>query len=523
MLQKILNYLSPQNFKNDTLSGLTVAMALVPEAIAFAFVAKVDPMVGLYAAFIVSIITGVLSGRPGMISGATGALAVVMVSLVVEHGVQYLFAAIVLMGLLQLAAGLLKLGKLAKMIPHPVMLGFVNGLAIVIFLAQIPQFQTTTPEGHWGWLQGTWLPSGLLLPMLVLVAFTMAIIHFLPRLTKAVPSSLVAIGFIALAVQFLKLDTPVVADMLKGENLRASLPLFAVPSVPLTMETLKIIFPYSVILAAVGLIESLMTLALLNDMTETQGNRNKECLAQGTANVVTGFFGGMGGCAMIGQSMINIQSGGKGRWSGIVAGAALLILILFASPLLAQIPLAALVGVMFMVVIGTFEWSSFRVARRIPFSDAFIIVLVSSVTVFTDLATAVLLGIVVSALVFSWKKSHHINIQSWIDEEGSKHYDVSGYLFFASVQDFLDAFTVQEDPDEVFVHFKYSRVMDHSGLEAVHMLTEKYLKYEKSLHLSHLSQECLNLVARAEGVITVSIQTKSSAREKVTGKLRLNP
>jgi sulfate permease, SulP family len=523
MLQKILNYLSPQNFKNDTLSGLTVAMALVPEAIAFAFVAKVDPMVGLYAAFIVSLITGILSGRPGMISGATGALAVVMVSLVVQHGPQYLFAAVVLMGLLQIGAGLLKLGKLAKMIPHPVMLGFVNGLAIVIFLAQIPQFQTATPEGHWGWLQGSWLPSTLLLPMLVMVAFTMLIIHFLPRLTKAVPSSLVAIGVIALAVQLLNLDTPVVADMLKGESLKASLPPFAIPTVPLTMETLKIIFPYSVILAAVGLIESLMTLALLNDMTETQGNRNKECLAQGTANVVTGFFGGMGGCAMIGQSMINIQSGGKGRWSGIVAGAALLILILFASPLLAQIPLAALVGVMFMVVIGTFEWSSFRVARRIPFSDAFIIVLVSSVTVFTDLATAVLLGIVVSALVFSWKKSHHINIQTWIDEEGSKHYDVSGYLFFASVQDFLDAFTVQEDPDEVFVHFKYSRVMDHSGLEAVHMLTEKYLKYNKSLHLSHLSQECLNLVARAEGVITVSIQTKASAREKVTGKLRLNP
>lgn len=523
MLQKILNYLSPQNFKNDTLSGLTVAMALVPEAIAFAFVAKVDPMVGLYAAFIVSLITGVLSGRPGMISGATGALAVVMVSLVVQHGVQYLFAAVVLMGILQIGAGLLKLGKLAKMIPHPVMLGFVNGLAIVIFLAQIPQFQTATPEGHWGWLQGSWLPSNLLLPMLVLVTFTMLIIHFLPRLTKAVPSSLVAIGVIALAVQLLNLDTPVVADMLKGENLKASLPPFALPGVPFTMETLKIIFPYSVILAAVGLIESLMTLALLNDMTETPGNRNKECLAQGTANVVTGFFGGMGGCAMIGQSMINIQSGGKGRWSGIVAGAALLLLILFASPLLAQIPLAALVGVMFMVVIGTFEWSSFRVARRIPFSDAFIIVLVSSVTVFTDLATAVLLGIVVSALVFSWKKSHHINIQSWIDDEGSKHYDVSGYLFFASVQDFLDAFTVQQDPDEVFVHFKYSRVMDHSGLEAVHMLTEKYLKYNKSLHLSHLSQECLNLVARAEGVITVSIQTKASAREKVTGKLRLNP
>lgn len=521
MLQKILTYLSPQNFKNDTLSGLTVAMALVPEAIAFAFVAKVDPMIGLYAAFMVSLITGILSGRPGMISGATGALAVVMVSLVVQHGVQYLFAAIVLMGLLQIAAGLLKLGKLAKMIPHPVMLGFVNGLAIVIFLAQIPQFQTQTPEGHWGWLQGAWLPAEKLWPMLVLVGITMLIIHFLPRFTKAVPSSLVAIGVIAVAVPLLQLDTPVVADMLKGESLKAALPSFAIPTVPLNLETFKIIFPYAVILAAVGLIESLMTLALLNEMTETQGNRNQECIAQGTANIVTGFFGGMGGCAMIGQSMINVQSGGRGRWSGIVAGAALLLLILFASPWLAQIPLAALVGVMFMVVIGTFEWSSFRVARRIPFSDAFIIVLVSSVTVFTDLATAVLLGIVVSALVFSWKKGHHLNVQSWLDEEGAKHYDVSGYLFFASVQDFLDAFSVQQDPEEVYVHFKYSKVMDHSGLEAVHMLTEKYLKYGKSLHLSHLSQECVNLVTRAEGVITVSIQTKEDARKNVTGKLRL--
>lgn len=521
MLQKILNYLSPQNFKNDTLSGLTVAMALVPEAIAFAFVAQVHPMVGLYAAFMVSLITGILSGRPGMISGATGALAVVIVSLVVEHGVQYLFAAIVLMGILQIGAGLLRLGKLAKMIPHPVMLGFVNGLAIVIFLAQIPQFQTATPEGHWGWIHGTWLAPALLIPMLTMVAITMAISHFLPRLTKAVPSSLVAIIAVALGVYFMGIETPVVADMLKGESLKASLPAFGIPTVPLNMETFKIIFPYSLILAAVGLIESLMTLALLNEMTETQGNRNQECLAQGTANVITGFFGGMGGCAMIGQSMINVQSGGRGRWSGIVAGSALLLLILFASPLLAQIPLAALVGVMFMVVIGTFEWSSFRVARRIPFSDAFVIVLVSAVTVISDLAIAVLLGIVVSALVFSWKKAHHINIQSWLDEEGAKHYDVSGYLFFASVQDFLDAFTAPEDPEEVYVHFKYSKVMDHSGLEAIHMLTEKYLKYGKALHLSHLSQECVNLVSRAEGVITVSIQTKENAREKVTGKLRL--
>lgn len=523
MLLKLRDYLSPHNFKNDTLSGLTVAMALVPEAIAFAFVAKVDPMVGLYAAFIVSLVTGLLSGRPGMISGATGALAVVMVSLVVSHGVQYLFAAVVLMGLIQLLAGLFKLGRLARMIPHPVMLGFVNGLAIVIFLAQIPQFQTHTPAGHWGWLQGSWLPAPLLLPMLLLVGLTMLIIQFLPRLTKAVPASLVAIGVIAVVAQFLPFETPMVADMLKGEPLQAALPAFAVPAVPLNAETLQIIFPYALILALVGLIESLMTLNLLNEMTETQVQPNQECLAQGTANIVTGFLGGMGGCAMIGQSMINMQSGGRGRWSGIVAGGALLLLILFAAPWLAMIPLAALVGVMFMVVIGTFEWSSFRAISRVPRSDAFVIVLVSAVTVISDLAVAVLLGVVVSALVFSWKKAQHVVIRDWLDQDGAKHYDVSGYLFFASVQDFLESFKVQTDPQEVYVHFKYSRVMDHSGLEAVHLLSEKYRKYDKTLHLSHLSPECLSLLEKATGLIDVSLQTKANARLNITGPLNPQP
>jgi SulP family sulfate permease len=519
MLQKILAYLSPQNFKNDTLSGLTVALALVPEAIAFAFVAKVDPMVGLYAAFIVCLVAGLLSGRPGMISGATGALAVVMVALVVAHGPQYLFATVVLMGLIQLAAGGLRLGKFARMIPHSVMLGFVNGLAIVIFLAQIPQFQTRTPEGHWGWLQGDWLPPGLLLPMLALVALTMAITYFLPKLTKAVPSSLVAIVVVSLGVLLLGIQTPTVADMLKGGSLKGALPAFAVPGVPMNLDTLKIILPYAFILAAVGLIESLMTLSLLDEMTETRGQPNKECLAQGVSNVITGFLGGMGGCAMIGQSMINIQSGGRGRWASITAGLALLGLILFASPWLVQIPLAALVGVMFMVVIGTFEWSSFRVMRKIPGTDAFVLALVSLVTVFTDLATAVVLGIIVSALVFSWKKAQHIAVSSLIDAEGVKHYEVSGYLFFASTTNFLAQFAVKEDPEQVHISFRHSRVMDHSGLETIHQLTDKYLKQGKTLHLTQLSPECQRMLEKADGIISVNIHPDHSLTLKASGDL----
>jgi len=523
MFDSILKYLSPGNFKNDTLSGITVALALVPEAIAFALVAQVDPMVGLYAAFIVSLVAGVLSGRPGMISGATGALAVVMVALVVSHGVEYLFATVVLMGLIQLSAGFLRLGKFARMIPHPVMLGFVNGLAIVIFLAQIPQFQSHTPNGHWGWLSGEWLPASLLLPMLALVAITMGIIVLLPRLTKAVPSSLVAILAVSTAVVLFQLNTPTVADMLQGGTLKASLPLFHIPMVPLNLETLGVIFPYALILASIGLIESLMTLALLDEMTETQGLPDRECTAQGLANLITGFFGGMGGCAMVGQSMINIQSGGRGRLSSIVAGLTLLGLILFAGSWLAMIPLAALIGVMFMVVIGTFEWSSFRVMRRIPLSDSFVLVLVSVVTVFTDLAVAVMLGIVVSALVFSWKKAEYIHVTSYVDDAGAKHYKISGYLFFASVHNFLGSFAVKADPQQVYLDFQHSRVMDHSGLEAVNTLTERYLKQGKTLHLYHLSPECEKMLNRAEGIVSVNLELGSKRKLTLAGTSELVP
>jgi len=505
-LQKTLAYLSPKNYTKDTLSGLTVALALIPEAIAFAFVAGVDPIVGLYAAFLVSIITGVLSGRPGMISGATGALAVVMVTLVAQHGVEYLFATVILMGILQLFVAFFKLGKFARIIPHPVMLGFVNGLAIVIFLSQIPQFQTTTPGGHFGWIHGTWLESSALFTMLGLVALTMAIMHFLPKLTRAIPSALTAILVVSLLVIFLDIPTPTVLDMLNGENLSASFPSFSLPDISLSLQTLWIILPYAFVLALIGLIESLMTLNLIDEMTDTRGKSNRECFAQGTANIVTGFFGGMGGCAMVGQSMININSGGRGRLASIVAGLALLFFILFGSQYIEQIPLAALVGVMFMVVIGTFAWSSLRIMGKIPQSDAFVLATVSLVTVFTDLATAVILGIIISALVFSWKKSTNITVEKTTDTKGARHYTLRGYLFFASVRNFSEIFHVKNDPQEVFIDFAEARIMDHSGIESVHALTQKYLKAGKKLHLQHLSADCRKLLKDAKDIIEVNIK-----------------
>ena len=495
--------------RNDVLSGLTVALVLVPEAVAFAFVAGVEPLVGLYAAFMVGLITACIGGRPGMISGATGALAVVMVALVADHGVEYLFAAVVLMGLLQIAAGALRLGKFIRMVPQPVMLGFVNGLAIVIFLAQLGQFGVA---GDPGWLQGTFMEGSILdvawleaaqLNMLVgLVILTMCIIHFLPRLTTAMPSSLVAILVVSLLVFGLNLDTRVVGDV---ASIKGGLPGFHIPLVPLNWETLSIILPYSVILAAIGLIESLLTLRLVDEITESRGRGNRECVGQGVANTVTGFFGGMGGCAMIGQSMINVNSGGRGRLSGISAALFLLLFILVASPLIEQIPLAALFGVMFIVVIGTFEWSSFRVIRKVPRSDAMVLVLVSGVTVATDLAFAVVVGVIVSALVFAWEHAKYIRIEARQDHKGSTVYAVTGPLFFGSVTSFLERFDPAQDNDDVVIDFARSRVADHSGLEAIDTLAERYLNAGKTLHLVHLSAECRKLLRKAGGLVEVNV------------------
>ena len=483
--------------KNDILSGLTVALALVPEAVAFAFVAGVGPLVGLYAAFMVGLITAVAGGRPGMISGATGALAVVMVSLVAQHGIEYLFAAVVLMGVIQMAVGLLKLGKFIRIVPHPVMLGFVNGLAIVIFLAQLNNFKVADTAGKLQWMQGQslWI-------MLGLVALTMAIIQFLPKLTKAVPASLAAIVAVSLLVIFVGLQSRTVGDM---ASIAGGLPAFHLPMVPFNLETLKIILPYSIILAAVGLIESLLTLSLIDELTETRGQGNRECIGQGLANSVTGLFGGMGGCAMIGQSMINVNSGGRGRLSGISAAVFLLIFILAASDLIEMIPLAALTGVMFMVVIGTFEWSSLRIIHKIPLSDAFVLVLVSAVTVATDLAVAVVVGVIVSALVFAWEHAKHLRVESFIDDTGSKVYELHGPLFFASVRNFQDLFNCQDDPDDVIIEFQHSRVMDHSAIEAIDTLAERYVNAGKTLHLRHVSQECRKLLHKAGDLVEVNV------------------
>lgn len=495
--------------KNDLLSGITVALALVPEAVAFAFVAGVEPLVGLYAAFMVGLITACIGGRPGMISGATGALAVVMVALVADHGVEYLFATVVLMGFIQIGAGLLKLGKFIRMVPHPVMLGFVNGLAIVIFLAQLGQFGVA---GEPGWLNGTfmqgsildvaWLEGQQLYMLIGLVFITMSIIHFLPRLTTSIPSSLVAILVVSLLVFSLDLDTRVVGDI---ASIKGGFPSFHIPAVPFSFETLMIILPYSIILAAIGLIESLLTLRLVDEVTETRGRGNRECVAQGVANTATGLFGGMGGCAMIGQSMINVNSGGRGRLSGITAALCLLLFILVASPLIEQIPVAALIGVMFIVVIGTFEWSSFRVIRKVPRTDAMVLILVSAVTVATDLAIAVIVGVIVSALVFAWEHAKHILIEAREDHRGSTVYAVTGPLFFGSVTSFLDRFDPAQDNDDVIIDFARSRVADHSGLEAIDTLADRYLSAGKTLHLVHLSDECRRLLTKAGGLVEVNV------------------
>ena len=481
--------IAPGRAKIEILAGLTVALALVPEAVAFAFVAQVHPLVGLYAAFIVGLITAVIGGRPGMISGATGALAVVMVDLVVRHGVEYLFAAVVLMGLLQLTAGALRWGKFIRMVPYPVMLGFVNGLAIVIFLAQLDQFKVRGADGVM-----TWMTGGALTMMLGFTALTMFLIYIFPRVTKMLPAPLAAVGVVSLLVIGFQIDLPRVGDL---ASIEGGLPTFHLPLVPLSLETLYIILPYSLILAAIGLIESLLTLNVVADMTETKGDASRECLAQGVANTVTGFFGGMGGCAMIGQSVINVKSGGRTRLSGIAAALFLLTFILFASDLIEQIPLAALVGVMFMVVIGTFAWKSLTIMRRIPTKDALLIVLVTAVTVMTDLAIAVLIGVILSALFYAWNAATRMGAAVEIDAEGGKIYTLQGPLFFGSAASFLAQFKPHADPDRVVIDFVNSRVVDHSGLQAIDNLAQRYSALGKRVQLRNLSQDCKALLARA--------------------------
>lgn len=491
----LFNFSQKVDYKIEILSGLTVALALVPEAIAFAIVAGLSPLVGLYAAFSMGLITSVFGGRPGMISGATGAVAIVIVALAKSHGVEYIFAAVVLAGFLQMAFGLLRLGKFIRLVPQPVMYGFVNGLAIVIFMAQLPQFKVVGTEA---WLQGNalWM-------MLGLVALTILIIWGLPKLTKAIPASLTAILVVFGVVALFGINTTTVGDI---ASIKGGFPPFHIPNLPFDLETLKIVFPYALIVAGVGLMESLLTLNLVDELTETKGNANKEAVAQGLANFVTGFFSGMGGCAMIGQSLINISNGARARLSGIVASVMLLVFIMFGSSLIEKMPMAALTGLMIMVAIGTFEWISVRMINKMPKHDIFVGITVAVVTVLLhNLALAVLIGVIISALVFAWESAKRIRARKYIDDNGVKHYEIYGALFFASTTIFTEKFDILNDPDEIVIDFKESKITDMSAIECVNKLTERYLKVGKVVHLRHLSPDCRQLLKNADEVIDVNI------------------
>ncbi|WP_339651859.1 SulP family inorganic anion transporter [uncultured Salegentibacter sp.] len=501
-MQKIFNlfdFSQKVDYKNEILAGLTVALALIPEAVAFALIAGLSPLTGLYAAFVMGLVTAILGGRPGMISGATGAVAVVIVGLSISHGPEYIFATVVLAGLIQVLAGVLKLGKLIRLVPHSVIFGFVNGLAIIIFMSQLDQFKALNPvTGELEWMTGPPMYT-----FLALVSVAILIIWLLPKLTKVVPATLVAILVVFGIVAALGIDTKTVGDI---ASIKGSFPPFHIPMVPFNLDTLMLIFPYAAIMAGVGLIESLLTLNIVDEITETRGSGNKECVAQGTANVLSGFFSGMGGCAMLGQSLINVSSGARARLSGIVAAVFLLIFIMFGSSVIELLPMAALTGVMIMVAVGTFEWASLRTFRRMPKSDILVMVLVTVVTVILhNLALAVLIGVIISALVFAWDNAKRIRARKRIDEDGIKHYEIYGPLFFGSVQAFNDKFDVLNDPEEVIIDFSESRVVDMSGIEALNKLTERYHKQGKKLHLRHLSQDCRRLLSNADAIIDVNI------------------
>jgi len=497
------------NYKTEVLSGLTVALALVPEAVAFSIIAGLSPLTGLYAAFVMGLVTAILGGRPGMISGATGAVAVVFGGLIavlkinnpeitIDEITQYVMATVIVAGLIQMTAGFLKLGKLIRLVPHPVIFGFVNGLAIIIFMSQLSQFTTNSTDPTAPWMEGAQLFTFI---GLVLVA--MLIIWGLPKITKAVPSALMGILFVFGLVTLFGIDTKTVGDIAKIEG---GFPPFALPNIPFTWDTLVLIFPYAAIVAGVGLIESLLTLNIIDEITETRGRGNKEAVAQGTANILSGLFAGMGGCAMIGQSLINISAGSRARLSGIVAAIMLLVFVMFGSKLIEQVPMAALTGLMIMVAIGTFEWASMKTLKRMPKSDIFVMVLVTLVTaVLHNLALAVIIGVIIAALVFAWDNAKRIRARKHIDSDGAKHYEIYGPLFFASVAAFNEKFDVLSDPQVVIIDFKESRVVDMSAIEALNKITERYHKLGKKVHLKHLSKDCRQLLKNAEDIIEVNV------------------
>lgn len=485
------------NYRTEILAGLTVAMTMIPESLSFAILAGFPPLVGLYSAFIMGLVTAVFGGRPALISGGAGATVIVLIALMKSHGLEYVFGAIALAGVLQIGVGLLKLGKFIRLVPQPVMFGFVNGLAIVIFLSQLEQFKMTL-NGQTEWLTGT-----PFLIMAALVALTIMIVVLLPKVTNKIPPSLVAIAVVFAVVMICNIDTKQVEDI---ASVSGNLPPFHIPDIPLNLETLRVIFPYAMIMAAVGLTEGLLTLNLVDEITGTKGNSNRECVAQGSANILNGFFYGMGGCPMIAQTLVNLSAGSRARLSGIVAALTILVIILAGAPVIGKLPMAALTGVMIMVAIGTFEWASLKIFKRMPKSDIFVMIVVTFITVFLhNLALAVLIGVIISALVFAWDNAKRIRARKHVDENGVKHYDIYGPLFFGSVTTFSEKFDIAGDPEEIIIDFAESRVMDMSAIEALNTITNRYHKAGKTVRLQHLSPDCITLLKNAEAIIEVNI------------------
>ena len=485
------------NYKNEILAGLTVAMTMMPESLSFAILAGFPPLVGLYAAFIMGIITSIFGGRPGLISGGAGATVIVLIALMKSNGLEYVFAAVAIGGLIQICVGLFKLGKFIRLVPQPVMYGFVNGLAVVIFMAQLEQFKTVV-NGNLVWLSGAPLYI-----MVGLVALTIGIVFVFPKISKSIPPSLVAIIVVFAVVLGFHIDTKTVRDI---AAVSGGFPPFHIPAVPFTFQTLTIIFPYSLIMAGVGLTEGLLTVNLVDEITGTVGNRNRECIAQGTANIANGFFFGMGGCPMIAQTLVNLSAGARARLSGIIASMTILAIILFGAPIIELVPMAALTGVMIMVALGTFEWISFRIINKMPKQDIFVGIVVAVITVWLhNLALAVLIGVIISALVFAWESAKRIRAKKTIDADGVKHYAIYGPLFFGSVAGFHEKFDVEGDPEKVIIDFSDSRIADMSGIDALHKLTERYQKMGKQIFLTHLTGESRRLLDNASAVIQVNI------------------
>jgi len=490
------------NFKNEILAGLTVAMTMIPESLSFAILAGLSPITGLYAAFLMGIVTAILGGRPGMVSGGAGATVIVLIALAATHGVEYLFAAVVLAGILQLSVGVFKLGKYVRLIPQPVMFGFLNGLAIIIFTAQLEQFKFIGPNGL------TWMRGTPLMIMALLTAFTIAIVYLLPKLTKKIPASLIAILVVFTLVQFTGLETKKVQDI---AHVSGAFPTFHLPVVPFTWETLTIIFPYALVMAAVGLIESLLTLSMVDEITQTKGNSNQEALAQGTANIINGFFAGMGGCAMVAQTLVNISAGGRTKISSFIGAITILLIILVGAPFIELIPMAALIGVMMVVAISTFKWVSFRIITKMPKSDIFVGILVAAITVLLhNLALAVLAGVVISSLVFAWDNAVRIRARKSTDEFGNKIYEIYGPLFFGSTTAFIEKFDPNDDPERIIIDFKDSRIVDMSAIDILHKLTAQYATKNKTIVLRHLSPDCIKLLNNAKGIIEINIQDDPS-------------